>query len=359
MAIDVDVLQKLQTEEPEVPPMDLSWLNLDQTYGVQAKPGRRGLTLDEVNIGVYGDAPEHAANQSFAMRGSVRRLEAPRLGLKYSEKADVWSNNCALLYEEAVQRQWSSATDIPWSTIEPLPDELERAMCQLCTFLTEVEFIAGDVPGQWLPRISPDHYEVGLVLMAQIMDEARHTDVFRKRALANGGGLLEQGQGTGLRNLLEADDFTMMSVMMHVQAEGGVQSLFRMGEMVALNEAEKRIYRLCAQDESRHLAFGVMHLKYVLESQPERREEIHSYLDKVEELSTVTGTNSPQFSEALVVLFGKGTDAKSIDEGRAKQLLFLKKQLNEYMHRLEVAGLGDRRERVHPVLRQFLDPARN
>jgi hypothetical protein len=148
----------------------------------------------------------------------------------------------------------------------------------------------------------------------------------------------------------------MMSVMMHVQAEGGVQSLFRMGEMVALNEAEKRIYRLCAQDESRHLAFGVMHLKYVLEKQPERREEIHSYLDKVEELSTVTGTNSPQFSEALVVLFGKGTDPKSIDEGRAKQLLFLKKQLNEYMHRLEVAGLGDRRERMNPALRQFLNP---
>ena len=49
-------------------------------------------------------------------------------------------------YEEAVARQWSSARDIPWDELKPLPDDLERAMCQLCTFLTEVEFIAADAP---------------------------------------------------------------------------------------------------------------------------------------------------------------------------------------------------------------------
>ena len=28
-----------------------------------------------------------------------------------------------MLYEEAVQRQWSSATDIPWDELRPLPDD--------------------------------------------------------------------------------------------------------------------------------------------------------------------------------------------------------------------------------------------
>jgi hypothetical protein len=29
------------------------------------------------------------------------------------------------------------------------------------------------------------------------------------------------------------------------------------------------------------------------------------------------------------------------------------------MHRLTVAGLGDRRERMYPLLRPFLDPPKN
>ena len=73
-----------------------------------------------------------------------------------------------------------------------------------------------------------------------------------------------------------------MSAILHVQGEGVVQSLFRMGELIGQNTAEKTIFRLCAQDESRHLAFGVMHLKHILESEPERREEIHSYLDRAD-----------------------------------------------------------------------------
>ena len=35
-----------------------------------------------------------------------------------------------------------------------------------------------------------------------------------------------------------------------------------------------------------------------------------------------------------------------------------RKRVNEYMHRLNVAGLGDRRERMNPLLRQFLDNKR-
>ena len=38
--------------------------------------------------------------------------------------------------------------------------------------------------------MSPDYHEVRLALLAQVMDESRHLDVFRKRALANGGGLM-------------------------------------------------------------------------------------------------------------------------------------------------------------------------
>src|SRR3989449_3112872 len=300
MAIDVDTLQKLRTPM-DVPALDLSWLNLNDghTYGLRAKPGKRGLTLDEIEIGPPGEVPEQSDNRSMRVRGSAPRPDAPRVPGSYVGRADVYSENTRLLYEEAVQRQWSSATDIPWDEIQPLPDDIERAMCQLCTFLTEVEFIAGDAPAQWLPKIPNEYYETKLFILSQIMDEARHLDVFRKRAFANGGGLLSEGQsGPSLRIILDAKDFTEMSAIMHVFAEGFVQSLFRTGELVSFNEAEKTIYRLCAQDESRHLGFGVMHLKYILESTPERRGGSYHYLDQVE------GALSPEITTA-----GAGAEA--------------------------------------------------
>jgi hypothetical protein len=354
MAIDQDTLHKLR-EDYEVPPIDLSWLNVDTQWGVRARPSKRGLTLDEVNIGAYGEAPEHSSNLTTRPRGAAARPEAPRIGYLLGGKSDVWSENAAMLYEEAVQRQWSSATDVPWETLQPLPDDLERAMCQLCTFLTEVEFIAGDTPGQWLPRISNDHYEVKLFLTTQIVDEARHLDVFRKRALANGGGLLKSSPTGTLRSIINARDFTEMSALMHVQAEGFVQSMFRMGELIAQNEAEKRIFRLCAQDESRHLGFGVMHLKYALETQPERREEIHGYLDQSENADPETGTFGLSVAEALILLLGGGRD--KVDEGFNRFLALRRRQVKEYIHRLEVAGLGDRRERLAPEMRMLLETA--
>ena len=332
--------------------LDLTWMEPGTEWGVRARPGKRGLTLDEVNASAYGRIPAHSENDTGRMRGSAARTGVPRTGYHIGDAASVWSQNASMLYEEAVQRQWSSATDIPWSKLGALPDAVERAMCQLCTFLTDVEFIAGDTPSQWLPRISNDHFETKLFLSTQIMDEARHLDVFRKRALANGGGLMKSSPSTNLRPIINAKDFTEMSSIMHVQAEGFVQSMFRMGELVANNDVEKRIFRLCAQDESRHLGFGVMHLKYVLETQPERQEEIHSYFDTAERTEPGHGTFGQTVAEALMILLGNG----DMDEGANRFLALQKRQANEYMHRLTVAGLGDRRQRIDPNLERLLDP---
>jgi hypothetical protein len=228
-------------------------------------------------------------------------------------------------------------------------------MCQLCTFLTEVEFIAGDLPAQWLPKIPPEQFEVGIFLATQIQDEARHLDVFRKRALANGCGLL-QGNPAGFQGLAATTDFTEMSTLLHIVGEGFVQSMFRMGEFIANNEAEKRIFRLSAQDESRHVGFGVMHLKHVLDMRPERREEIHSYLDQFELIlgsSQVGVTFTPTTTTALSILLGGGKD--KIDEGYKLLEAMRKRQVQEYVHRLEVAGMPERRERLAPGLRPYVN----
>lgn len=350
MAIDV-------ANETAEDTLQLDWMREAQLAPGVVRPGRRGLTLDEVHVGSFADIPSASENATFAPRGAQRRPGAPHNGLVYRNRADVWSENAALLYEEAVQRQWSSATDVPWERIEPLPDDLELAMCQLCTFLTEVEFIAGDAPAQWTPAVSADFFETKLYLATQVVDEARHLDVFRKRALANGGGLLEQGPGTGLRNILASLDFSEMSVLMHVLGEGFVQTMFRAGEFIAQNEAEKRIFRLCAQDESRHLGFGVMHLRYLVQTEPERREELHSYLDRAEGLLNDPRLAGVSMAESLAILLGGGK--AHIDEGMQRFMAIRKRQVNEYMHRLEVAGMGERRARINPAFGPLLDPPRN
>jgi hypothetical protein len=360
--MNADVLEQLR-KEPGGEDLDLSWLDQPLAErGLRVAPGKRGLTIEDVATGTYGAIADSTRNQSGRMRGAAPRPDAQNMQTHWPSKSASWSESAMLLYEEAVQRQWSSATDIPWAELPQISEDLELAMSQLCTFLTQVEFIAGDVPGKYAPNVSGEYFEVGLFLATQIMDEARHLDVFRKRALANGIGLLQAGPGA--IGLLTAQDFTEMTATLHLVGEGFVQSMFRMGELFSQSEVDKRMFRLAAQDESRHVAFGVMHMKYVIENEPERKEEIHTYLDRMEGqlgggASAQAGlTGGGQTGEALAILLGGGTDETRLREGYMKLLAIRKRQVNEYMHRLEVVGLGDRRQKMAPMMQMLLDPPR-
>ena len=66
---------------------------------------------------------------------------------------------------------------------------------------------------------------------------------------------------------------------------------------------------------------------------------------------------TPYFDEAIIVLAGGGL--KHVDKGFDKLMAIRKRQINEYMHRLEVAGMGERRDRMNPMFRAFLDPPKN
>jgi hypothetical protein len=329
--------------------LDTSWMDQMGEWGIKAKPGKRGLTLAEIQVGSYGELPETTDNMTGRPRGATPRSEAYRVGA-YGVRnlSEIWLENATFLYEEALQRQWSSATDIPWDTIEPLPDDMEEAECLLCTFFNEVEFVAGDVPARWIAKTSPDFFEARHVLIAQVMDEARHMDVFRKRALANGGGLMRMSGATSgfIGSIDLARDFTEMSTRLHISGEGAVLTMFRMGELMGQNDAEKRMYRLCAQDEARHVAFGVMHLRFLAEHAPERRDEIECYLDEAEAqimagLQNPAGTQA-ETSEALAILLGGGK--AHYDEGHKKLLVIRRRQLKEYMKRVQSAGYGERFE---------------
>ncbi|HXJ36858.1 MAG TPA: ferritin-like domain-containing protein [Candidatus Eisenbacteria bacterium] len=325
---------------------DLRWMHANPDgWGTRAKPSALGLTLDDINVGKYGEIPVRGGTHgSMAPRGCEVPPETPSLGTyDVDDRGTVWADNCGELYEEAVARQWSSARDIPWDRLQELPEDIERAVCQLCTGLTEVEFIAGDLPAKWLWRINHDFHEVKLFLASQVFDEARHMDVFRKRALANGGGLLQASPGSEsvLRIILDAPNYTVASSLMHILAEGFVLTLFRHGEFLAPTEVEKKIFRLCMQDEARHVGYGTMHLKRFLQEHPERAEEVHRILDVGEEAMLALSLE-PQGIEPRLILAGGGVDR--MQEGMMRTAFLFQKQVREYLHRLHVAGLerGDR-----------------
>jgi hypothetical protein len=99
-----------------------------------------------------------------------------------------------------------------------------------------------------------------------------------------------------------------------------------------------------------------MHLKYVLDTEPERREEIHHYLDKAEGDAAGGGSGDvtfPPVFESLCLLLGGGSN--KFDEGVQKFLVLRKRQINEYVHRLAVAGMPDRKDRLGPLMAQFVD----
>ena len=109
----------------------LDWLQQRETFGSTPDIGTEengGFLLQNADSGPFDQTPDFSDNMTGRPRGALKRAEAPRVGnYPVRTKSDVWLRNGAQLYEEAVQRQWSSSTDIPWDSLEELPDEIERA----------------------------------------------------------------------------------------------------------------------------------------------------------------------------------------------------------------------------------------
>ncbi|MEI7754458.1 MAG: ferritin-like domain-containing protein [Actinomycetota bacterium] len=335
------IADRLPTVTPLGTPLDWAWLRgAPSEWGVRPKPGPRGLTMNDISVGTYGDVPEHAERRSMAGRGSTVEGDVPDMGYILNKKSDVWADNVRELYEEAVARQWSATRDIPWGDLRELPSDMEHAVCQVFTTLTEIEMIAADLPAKWMWRMNHDYLEAKMFLCTQIMDEARHAEVFRKRALANGGGLLySRSSGENLlRSILEAKTYTQATALLHLLGEGFILDIFRMGELIAPSPVEKKIFRMAMQDEARHVAYGTMHLRYAVENDPDVAEEIHEALDHGETLLATFGTNA-DFGSALAYLLGGGEEHIET-KGFPLQEEMQRHQFTSYLSRCERAGIS-------------------
>ncbi len=323
--------------------LTLSWYQ-PATEHVVCRPhdSARGFTYDDCNVGTYGysNLPEFIrTNYSMAARGSEIVPGLPDLGYTINRKSDVWSDNVAALYEEAKARRWVAAVDVDWAALKaaPLPAELEAAMGQLCTVLEEIALVMLEFPSRWVFFINQEFLELKSYLCAQMIDEARHVEVFRKRALAGGG--LKRASATAeqaLKEILLAETYPEGSLACNVMLASLVLGVLR--HNAAVSPVDCQIFRRCAQDTARTLAYGTGHMRYHLAHQPHRAEFLQDFLDRTEH--TFFGiAASPELLQPLIVLAGGGTSKSALSAGCERVRRLLQRTVAEYLGRLAAVGL--------------------
>lgn len=278
----------------------------------------------------------------LAPRGAAVESGGPRFAFTLTEKRQVWAEELATIYRQATTNQWSAAKDIPWADLPKLPAEIESAVCQIMTFLTENEFAALYVPARFIPRIHPHYREVVEVLAVQVVDEARHAEAFTRRAQIGGFGLGTTANSSqmSLQTLLEEPDFTTATFLLCVMGEGTFLTLLSFLEKHAHDPAMKTLMRLAHRDEARHVAFGIAHSRYVLEREPEKRIQLATAVERRSQMLASISGISPYVHDALVVLAGGGVSPAQIRRG-AKAVSELQQEMDRTRReRLQNLGFG-------------------
>jgi hypothetical protein len=100
------------------------------------------------------------------------------------------------------------------------------------------------------------------LLAVQVADEARHMEVFRRRALLRSEELGSSSAGgrASLFSLVDESDFSLASFLLSVLGEGSFVDLLGFLVRYGPDPVTRRVAWLAMQDERRHVLFGVAHL---------------------------------------------------------------------------------------------------
>ena len=329
----------------------LAWMDAPTEWGVravQADP-EMGLTVADIMIGSYGEIPDLWTDRTEIARGSNPQVGQEDMGYTIFEKAVVWAPSVADLYERAIRDRWAPATDLGWRSLEALPEDIEHAICQVLTEHSERAYAEATVLGRWLPEISYGFVEMKLFMSSVIYDLARHAEAFRKRALANGGGLGLQAPTDLIRGASEARSYPELMAYLFVQ-DSAFLTFFRLAGEFAQNQLERDLYALVASDRERLLEYQVERLESYLEAMPDRREEQQRYLRKAE-IRLAREWDDPAVREPLVLLLGGGREHAAA--GEAALTALRRRQVEEYLAHLDRAGFI--RTHLHSSLASYLE----
>jgi TusA-related sulfurtransferase len=293
--------------------------------------------------------PDEAADPRWgvAARGALVEPGGPPIGAEWTERDHVWADIAPRLYAAAAASQWDPGTAVGWSAHETaraaLPAEVERAVVQVMTYLVENEQAALIIPARLLSQLHPHFREVMQLLAVQAADEARHVEVFSRRALL-GGGPLGTSSASGrasLQTLLNEPDFTTAGFLLSVLGEGTFLDLLRFLHRHAPDPVTADMTRLAARDEARHVAFGTAHTAHAARADPAFLGRLRQAVERRHDaLLDTAGLNAEVFDSLVLIAAGSWEPAAIRTGWRAVR------ELQEQMdsgrrHRLAVIGFPD------------------
>src|SRR4051812_3374219 len=204
------------------------------------------------------------------------------------------------LYEKAKTSQWNVTTDLDWST--PVDQEklaLNEMAREDVRFFgdtvdlsgtpfakwTEKEWVQLAVEGQNWTLSQFMHGEQGALLCTarivetvpwidakyyastQVMDEARHVEVFAKSLdeKLSGHYPINAHLGLLLDDILGDSRWDMTYLGMQIMVEGLALAAFGFMHQMTTEPLLKQLLRYVMSDEARHVAFGVLSLKEIYE----------------------------------------------------------------------------------------------
>jgi hypothetical protein len=204
------------------------------------------------------------------------------------------------LYEKAKQSQWDGERDLDWSIdvdIEKVVKELSIASPADAWIRTRAEeegLLKGWSDKEWLAlgiegqnwRLSQfmhgeqgalictaritetvPWYDAKLYAATQVMDEARHVEVFAKYLDTKLSGYypINAHLEALLNDIIQDSRWDMTYLGMQIMVEGLALAAFGFMHMLTTEPLLKNLLRYVMSDEARHVAFGVLTLKEVYE----------------------------------------------------------------------------------------------
>jgi hypothetical protein len=336
------------------PPLDFRWASVPtERPPLPGKLGPDGFTLRMADAGSYAWAPDHWPYENDTPRGAWparpgnRGLPAP---YTIYEKHEVWAENAADLYELAIRERWIPATEVAWGSIEPLAEHVEAALDQIYSQISEQAYNSNQVLMGWLKEISYGYHEVKLYLSTQVFDQARHVEMFRKRALANGGGLGVQTPGFLNRTIYAAFKFTELVCYVNILRASFLLGLAEFGERIGRSQADRQLFEGMANDLRRHMAYGAEHLKYYIRADTEHYDRVQIWLNRGEAMFAADLRRDKPAREALILALGD-----TVAQGKEGLKELRQAQLQKYLLTLKAASINGREERLIPQFRDAID----
>ncbi len=200
------------------------------------------------------------------------------------------------LYEKAKVGQWNATTDLPWDTEVDLEQVVSADRAAEISGYTSDHYVGTVVEKwgdkEWLEFAIDQRrwtlsqflhgeqgallctakivetvpwYDAKLYASTQVMDEARHVEVFNRYIEEKLGGSFQVNAHLRmlLDDIIQDSRWDMTYLGMQVMVEGLALAAFGFMHQMTEEPLLKKMLRYVMSDEARHVAFGVLSLKEV------------------------------------------------------------------------------------------------